>query len=838
MGFVTSLKPWQLAVLLAVLIAGAGASYGIYSVVTDTAESELAADQQLVPIQLGDLVNEVSVSGSIVYPNRETLTFSSQGTIAELLVTEGQRVAENDPLASLDSETVANLERSVAQARVALRDSEEALEQLENVPSEFDLAIALSKVVDAEIVLADASEALDLVGDLSELLIAQAEAKVATANIAVANEQDALDALTAPPSGQEVASAEARVAGAELALQSATDLLEKLGEPASDFEIAQAEAKISAARLVEANAEEAMKALKDGPSQEDLADAGQKVESAQTALANALAELTFVTGDWDRKLEDASTDLQSEADHYLTELRKWLGGDLDVGQLDRDVSVVLDKLGVDLTALFEPDLRFADLEDGGYFSEGMPTDNPDTSWDEATVFTWLNFSPAIIVATCDGVAAPPQGYCVRKELDDAAAKYDTAVDSLDSQTLQSAKAIEAAQTAVAKADDSLTASLDAEADLAELADALSLEDAERQLALASASVHSAEDALAELLELMSQVALADQAAQVELARANLLQAAEDLADLAAPQPDAVLEDQRRQVDLAKASLDQAKEDLALLFEGPDSTELEARRLDVEVARLNLQDLTVDLADLKLGPEPLDVSLMQANVEAALAAYDQAETQLASAIIRAPWSGVISTIAAEVGETAGLNTPIMEIVDPTIVEVDGAVDEIDVLFVRIGSRSIVSMDALPGEFMEGTVSSVESAARSQQGVVSYPLRIAVTPPDGMDLPEGLSAVASIVIREDRDVLLVPIQSLYGTFEEPSVKVMVNGAIVDRPVVLGNNDDFWAVVRDGVAEGDFVVMQSQETQTDGFRFGGGFRGFTSGGFGGGRRPTGAR
>ena len=102
---------------------------------------------------------------------------------------------------------------------------------------------------------------------------------------------------------------------------------------------------------------------------------------------------------------------------------------------------------------------------------------------------------------------------------------------------------------------------------------------------------------------------------------------------------------------------------------------------------------------------------------------------------------------------------------------------------------------------------------------------------MALPEGLSAVAIVVIREDRGVLLVPIQSLYGSFEEPSVKVIVDGRIVDRQVVLGNTDDFWAVVSDGLAEGDVVIMQSQETQTSGFRFGGGFRGFGGGGFGGG-------
>jgi len=450
MGFVKSIKPWQLSILLAVLVAGAGGSYGIYSIFSDSGEVILEADQQLIPIQLGDLVNEVSVSGSIIYPNRETLTFSSQGILEDMLVTEGQPVLENDVLASLDSETIANLERSVAQARVALRDSEEelvefknvpspldlaiaqakvvdaeialeeALEEFKNVPSPLDLAIAQTKVVDAEIVLADASETLGLVGETSDLLKAQAEAKVATASITLANEQDALDALITPPSEQEIASAKSRVASMDLALQNAIDLLERLREPASNFDIAQASAKVSAAKLIEANAHETVQIIKDGSSAEELADAAQKVKTAQTALANAKSELSFVTRDWERKLEDASTDLQSETENYLAELRKWLGVDLDADQLDVDVTVVLDALGADLTVLFAPDLRHTDLEDGGYYSQGLPADDPNTPWDEAIVFTWLNFSAATIVGTCND-AAPYQGFCVKQEFEAVAA---------------------------------------------------------------------------------------------------------------------------------------------------------------------------------------------------------------------------------------------------------------------------------------------------------------------------------------------------------------------------------------------------------------------------------
>ena len=194
--------------------------------------------------------------------------------------------------------------------------------------------------------------------------------------------------------------------------------------------------------------------------------------------------------------------------------------------------------------------------------------------------------------------------------------------------------------------------------------------------------------------------------------------------------------------------------------------------------------------------------------------DSALENLESSTFRAPMDGIVSLVNVEAGQAVNPNTPAIEIVDSTVVEVDAIVDEIDVLFVRVGAQADVTMDALAGQVLEGTVSSVALEAQNLQGIVSYPIAIQVKVPEGVQLVEGLSATANIVLREDTNVLLIPIQSIFGTFEQPLVRVMINGAIEERPVVLGNNDDFWAVVNDGLIEGEQVVMLSSEASTDPF------------------------
>ena len=79
------------------------------------------------------------------------------------------------------------------------------------------------------------------------------------------------------------------------------------------------------------------------------------------------------------------------------------------------------------------------------------------------------------------------------------------------------------------------------------------------------------------------------------------------------------------------------------------------------------------------------------------------------------------------------------------------------------------------------------------------------------------MANIVLSEERDVLLVPQQALYGSFDEPAVRVMTPTGIEERRVSLGNADDFWVAVREGVEEGDQVVMESAAVNTTGSGFG---------------------
>ena len=1032
---IRGMRVWHVVVLLLVVLGSAGGTYGAYRFVTAPDQPETDTETQLIPVQRGDLISAVSINGSLVYADRETLRFGSQGTLDELLVEEGQRVQEGEVLARLDVETVANLEKVVAQRRVDVRNAEEALVETRSPYTDLDFAKADADVADARLALETARDALADLLSPAQLQLAQAEAALANAEAALGAAEDAVADLTSPPA-LRVAQAEAAVANAEAALGAAEDAVTELTSP-SALRVAQAEANVANAKVALKNADEAVEALvrpnalrvaqadaavasaeaalrdaedrlqglsianalslvqaesavvdaeatlkdaqdalseilepdaqataraeanvasaelavqraqeavdeaRSGPDDTDVAKAQSQIDLAVISVANAKRDEELAVKEWDDRLETASEAFDTSLDDYRAVFQKWLGIELAGPEEQLDPASLLSNWGADLEALYDPRQRFQELG-GLLWAESSPPNDPDTRWDEVVVHTWVTLFPGSIVASCEDRPAPRQGACVAREFDDAWDAYGLATDQLDTLRTQAAKALDSSGVAVTKADESLASAQESLADLTAGADPLDVQGLENQLAIARTSLAEAGTSLAELLA-PEALQVETREAQIAVAKALLEQARADLAgisaegsdlelavlqrqrDLAAAQLDdarealavltdeaqidetemAVRQDQRdlaaaqlddakesmasltdmseldqlelsvrqNQRDLARAQLDDAREALAALndeaqldqleltvrqkqrdlasaqlvdareawvalLDEADPLEVSARETQVELARASLAEAEEDRADLS-AVDPLDIALREADLQAARTALDSALATLEGAILVAPWTGIVAAADVEVGQQVNPNTAILEMVDPTVVEVDGIVDEIDVLFLQVGARSLVTLEALGDEALEGTVSEIAATARSQQGVVSYPIRIRVDTPSDMDLPEGLSAVAQIILREERGGLLVPIQALHGTFQEPTLLVQVNGRFEERPVTLGISDDFWTVVAGGVAEGESVAMEVRGAGTAQF---GGFQSLrrVAGGFGGqrgGRPPGGA-
>ena len=1064
-----SIRRWQIIVLIVVLLGAGAGTYLVYSSLTGTESTELEEDQQLIPVQRGDLVKEVSISGSVSFPNREVLTFGSAGIVDEVLVEEGERVVEGQTMATLDAETIAGLEEAAAKARVDLRDTEEKLTDYLEPPGDLDIAEAKHQVAEAEVSLQDATEALEQTLEPAPVEVADAEAKIASllldmqnaedklaeliepasaldveqaqadverARLIVEDAKDALAAFVEPPSDQDVAKAESRFETARVALEKVEEELASLLEPPSDQDVAKAESRVETARIAMEKAEEDLASLLEPPSEQDIARAESRFETArvdlekaedefasfleeptdlevvqakwriaqaelalqnaedehataweldQLAVAEARSivakmeleaqnakesldelvqspsdddleeatlalkraisegtisreELEVARRDRDIKLEEVNQRVTEAAEDYALEFLEWLGMEVDPASIDPDPEVALAAFGIDLATLFDPSNQLPESPYIGIHREGFPRNDPSTPWNDFTVYAWLNLHFARVVGACEPGNVPTRGHCVQDEFRKAGGAYQSAIDNFDSVDSQTARMVSEKVSAGEKARDELESAQQALEDLLEPPDPLVVAQHDADLALAHLKVTDARQALEELLaptdpflvkekeahlasatladawqayeELSAppdpiaiadkemavtlaevalvdvrqamddliepaeplavtsknveieaaslaladarqamddlrapvdhlvvtsknveieaaEVALADEQqaladllappdeqgvekrnSELSLAQIDLQKAQESLDDLLEVNDDTTISNHRSQIALIRANIDQAEDDLAELKSGKDRSEHRARLEDVEGARLVLEQRREELADLEgQTPEQLDVALLETTVSSARAAVKQADRRLADSTLKAPSDGFVSQVNVEQGQRVEANASVLELVDTNVIEIDGSVDEIDVLSVAVGAEASVTMDALPGETIPGAVTFLGAEAQSQQGIVSYPIGVQLQAPDDVQLPEGLSAVATITIGQEIGVLLVPLQALRGSFNQPMLGVMVDGQIVETPVTLGASDDFWTVVTDGVSEGDRIVMKTE-------------------------------
>ncbi len=258
----------------------------------------------------------------------------------------------------------------------------------------------------------------------------------------------------------------------------------------------------------------------------------------------------------------------------------------------------------------------------------------------------------------------------------------------------------------------------------------------------------------------------------------------------------------KNVEGARAALESAEEKLAQLKAGPKAADLEA-------ARSNLASAQAALANKTAGPSAEEIALQEEQIKVAQIAVRQAEIDLASAKIVAPYAGVVAAIASNVGEQVGGGTAVITLVDPQAVRIDATVDEADVGKVAVGQTAEITFDALPNERFAGKVLAVAPSATVQQGVVTYQVSLQIEQ-RGRTLPAGMTANVSLIVAQKDNVLMVPNRAIRTQGRARVVEVeTAAGTYERRQVRVGLSNDQMSEIVEGLSEGEQVVIPSTTT-----------------------------
>jgi len=239
-------------------------------------------------------------------------------------------------------------------------------------------------------------------------------------------------------------------------------------------------------------------------------------------------------------------------------------------------------------------------------------------------------------------------------------------------------------------------------------------------------------------------------------------------------------DLERSVELSNSSLERLRAKLA--------REKESRDSGIERARWDLEQQREALARLKKDRDQFIVRAPRGGL------------LIHGAPDAAPWGTRL-----EKGSRLQSRQVFMSVVDPKALEVKTAISESDLLSVRNGLAVKFIPDADKKLELIGRL-SVEYLPRSRgkDGGNLYEARVSFVK-GNQKLRPGFRGKIKVVLEEARDAVVIPTAAVSGK-EHPVVMLrQADGTTSKRPVVLGVSDGKNVAVKEGLAEGDVVVLK---------------------------------
>lgn len=214
-----------------------------------------------------------------------------------------------------------------------------------------------------------------------------------------------------------------------------------------------------------------------------------------------------------------------------------------------------------------------------------------------------------------------------------------------------------------------------------------------------------------------------------------------------------------------------------------------------------------LTSIKLSQLEKQVALAELSVEQAKIDLDKAKLNLSKTKIYSPIDGIVANVSVKRGgQNVAKETVLMSILDTSTMRVSLEVDETDISKVSIGLPVRVTCEAFGDREFQGKVSSISPSAKISNNIAIFYVSVDIPNPTG-ELRAGMTAEGEIIVKEERNVLLVPIRAVKRTERRAYVEVLnSNGERELKRVVLGEDDGLNIVVKEGLQEGDRIVLTS--------------------------------
>jgi len=184
----------------------------------------------------------------------------------------------------------------------------------------------------------------------------------------------------------------------------------------------------------------------------------------------------------------------------------------------------------------------------------------------------------------------------------------------------------------------------------------------------------------------------------------------------------------------------------------------------------------------------------------------------TSVISAPTDGYVDGLTAQPGQGVAAGQPILQIVDPSLIDVSANILLSDIQNVAPGDPAVVVPTGVPGVQLPGTVIAVSSVSSSGglEGSVTIQCQNASTHP----VPIGAQVFVHIKAVKIAAVS-VPAVAVMNSDLVPGVFVLRHGRAYFQNVTVGATDARKDQILTGLRAGDTVIESNMQSLTDGER-----------------------
>jgi RND family efflux transporter MFP subunit len=245
------------------------------------------------------------------------------------------------------------------------------------------------------------------------------------------------------------------------------------------------------------------------------------------------------------------------------------------------------------------------------------------------------------------------------------------------------------------------------------------------------------------------------------------------------------------------------------------------RDSVRAAQDSVRQAEAQLAAAKANAgvgSPGDVEAARADASQRLADDQYAQAQVARLTIRAPFSGVVQTIASESGDSLRQLQPgdavtagqaLVTVASDSGYIVRARVDEQDVSQVAVGQRAEITGQDLNGKTLAGHIVNIGAVAQKSDDPSNTARQVITTIALDQTVPylrDGMSVDIDILTADTRGVITVPNDAVQTDANGKYVLTVTKAGLTQRTaVVTGAGNDAQTTIAKGLHPGDRVIAE---------------------------------